>query len=150
LLLAAMHRLLHGDAGLEAVDHSAEAVLPLALADPPALQQAGEALLAACADGAAQARLSSGARLLGGAAACLPACLQRTCGWHATACLCLVAQPMESPPPLASAQASARSSFSELAAQVGAAAAMDRPARRAFAKALARFVTDARGALNVR
>lgn len=41
-------------AGLEAVDHAAEAVLPLALSDPPALQRSGEALLAACADGAAK------------------------------------------------------------------------------------------------
>lgn len=56
LLLASLQRLVHGDAGLEAVDHAAEAVLPLALADPPALQRAGEALLAACADGAAKVR----------------------------------------------------------------------------------------------
>lgn len=45
---------MHGDSGLEAVDHAAEAVLPLALADPAVLQRAGEALLAACADGAAK------------------------------------------------------------------------------------------------
>lgn len=47
---------MHGDAGLEAVDHAAEAVLPLALADPAVLQRAGESLLAACADGAAMVR----------------------------------------------------------------------------------------------
>lgn len=54
LLQASLQRLIHGDSGLEAVDHAAEAVLPLALADPPALHRAGEALLAACGDGAAK------------------------------------------------------------------------------------------------
>ena len=38
------------------MDHAAEAVLPLALSDPPALQRSGDALLAACADGAAKVR----------------------------------------------------------------------------------------------
>lgn len=56
MLLASLQRLVHGDAGLEAVDHAAEAVLPLALADPAALQRAGGALLASCADGAAKVR----------------------------------------------------------------------------------------------
>jgi hypothetical protein len=54
LLQASLQRLVRGDAGLEAVDHAAEAVLLLALADPPALRQAGEGLLAACADGSAK------------------------------------------------------------------------------------------------
>ncbi|KAL4443390.1 hypothetical protein ABPG75_011127 [Micractinium tetrahymenae] len=100
LLLASLQHLVHGDAGLEAVDYAAEAVLPLALADPPVLQRAGEALLAACADGAAKA--------------------------------------------------SAQAAFSELVAQVGAAASLDRPSRRAFAKALSKAVVDMRGAVYVR
>jgi hypothetical protein len=54
LLQATLQRLIRGDSGLEALDHAAEAVLPLALADPRALQQAGDALLASCADSAAQ------------------------------------------------------------------------------------------------
>ncbi|PSC75864.1 Armadillo-type fold [Micractinium conductrix] len=49
LLQASLQRLIHGEAGLEAVDHAAEAVLPMALADPPALQRAGEALVVAAA-----------------------------------------------------------------------------------------------------
>ena len=65
LLQASLQRLIHGgDAagggggggggGLEAVDHAAEAVLPLALAEPAALQRCGEALLASCSGGAAK------------------------------------------------------------------------------------------------
>lgn len=42
--------------GLEAVGHASEAVLPLALSDPAALQRSGDALLAACADGTAKVR----------------------------------------------------------------------------------------------
>lgn len=100
LLQASLQRLIQADAGLEAVDHAAEAVLPLALADPPVLQRSGEALLAACADGAAKV--------------------------------------------------SAQAALNGLVQQVGAAAALDRLARRAFGKALSKFVTDMRGAVNVR
>lgn len=67
LLQATVQRLVQGDAGLEAVDHAAEAMLPLALSDPPALQRSGEALLAACADGAAKVRAWQGMAGLGGA-----------------------------------------------------------------------------------
>jgi len=47
-------------------------------------------------------------------------------------------------------QASAQSAFASLAAQVGASAALDRPARRAFATALSKAVVDMRGAVYVR
>ncbi|PRW50955.1 exportin-4 isoform X1 [Chlorella sorokiniana] len=100
VLAASLQRLIHGDAGLEAVDHAAEAVLPLALSDPPALQRSGEALLAACTDGAAKA--------------------------------------------------SAQAALTSLVASVGGAASLDRPSRRAFSRALSKFVTDMRGAVNVR
>ncbi|KAI7838545.1 hypothetical protein COHA_007688 [Chlorella ohadii] len=100
LLGASLQRLIHGDAGLEAVDHAAEAVLPLALSDPPALQRSGDALLAACADGAAKA--------------------------------------------------SAQAALTGLVASVGGAASLDRPSRRAFGRVLSKFVTDMRGAVNVR
>lgn len=49
-----------------------------------------------------------------------------------------------------SPQASAQAAFSELVVQVGAAASMDRPSRRAFAKALSKAVVDMRGAVYVR
>lgn len=47
-------------------------------------------------------------------------------------------------------QASAQAAFSELVAQAGAAASLDRPSRRAFAKALSKAVVDMRGAVYVR
>lgn len=47
-------------------------------------------------------------------------------------------------------QASAQAAFTELVAQVGAAASLDRPSRRAFAKALSKAVVDMRGAVYVR
>eukprot|EP00887_Chlorella_sp_A99_P000308 scaffold13.g308.t1 len=100
LLQAALHRLIHADAGLEAVDHASEAVLPLALADPAALQRAGAALLAGCANGPAKT--------------------------------------------------SAEAALHALAAQVGAAASLDRPARKAFGSALHQCMQDLRGAARVR
>lgn len=69
-------------AGLEAVDHAAEAVLPLALSDPPALQRSGEALLAACADGAAKVSSRGVGLLQARSSQCLDGGADRE-QWHA-------------------------------------------------------------------
>lgn len=130
------------------MDHAAEAVLPLALADPPVLQRAGEALLAACADGAAKVggkccRRSPcrRSRTLEQPLACLQPALPPTATrYHLTSTPCPSMRP----------QAAAQASLQALVASVGAAASLDRPSRRAFGKALSKCVTDLRGAVNVR
>lgn len=47
-------------------------------------------------------------------------------------------------------QATAQAALTGLVGSVGGAASLDRPSRRAFSRALSKFVTDMRGAVNVR
>lgn len=133
-------------------------MLPLALADPGALQRAGEVLLASCADGAAQVGCCAAACVCLCSAAASPAAATAVSPSVLAEPCCGGQEPGPAPtcalviPPVARllVQASAQAAFGALMAQVGAAASLDRPSRRAFAKALSKFVVDARGAVNVR
>ncbi len=120
-------------------------------------------LLAACADDAA--KVSSGGCCCARQAACSAAL------WEAVQQCCLQAEPFNYMRPmcwpacwimlcpdgdaphtstLPALQASAQAALTGLVASVGGAASLDRPSRRAFGRVLSKFVTDMRGAVNVR